>query len=114
VGSVTAYDALTGRRYRVLYRLPDNSQTDKRGFKTKREAELFLANVDVAKSRGEFVSASQARITVGEWAEQWLATQVQLTHPQSTSSLSYAAPTGTSSCSSPTRASGGARWPRCA
>ncbi len=78
MGSVTPYDTTTGRRYRVRYRLPDNSQTDKRGFKTKREAELFLANVDVAKSRGEFVSASQSRITVGEWAEQWLATQVQL------------------------------------
>ena len=78
MGSVTPYDTSTGRRYRVRYRLPDNAQTDKRGFKTKREADLFLANVEVSKSRGEFVSASQSRITVAEWAEQWLATQVQL------------------------------------
>jgi len=78
VGSITPYSTTGGRRYRVRYRLPDNSQTDKRGFKTKREAELFLANVEVAKSRGEFVSANQSRITVAEWAEQWLANQVQL------------------------------------
>lgn len=67
-----------GRRYRVRYRLPDRSQTDKRGFKTKREAELFLATVEVSQARGEFVSVSRSRISVGEWAEDWLATQVQL------------------------------------
>jgi len=78
MGSVTPYDTSSGRRYRVRYRLPDNSQTDKRGFRTKREADLFLANVKVSKSGGEFVSASQSRITVAEWAEQWLATQVQI------------------------------------
>lgn len=56
MGSVTPYETSTGRRYRVRYHAcPTSSQTDKRGFKTKREAELFLANVDVAKSRGEFV-----------------------------------------------------------
>jgi hypothetical protein len=32
-------------------------------------------NVEVLKSRGEFISANQSRITVAEWAEQWLATQ---------------------------------------
>lgn len=32
----------------------------------------------MAKSRCEFVSANQSRITVAEWAEQWLATQIQL------------------------------------
>jgi integrase len=78
VGSVTPYEVSSGRRYRVRYRLPDHSQTDKRGFKTKREAELFLASVEVAKSRGEFVSASQSRVALGEWAEMWLANQLQL------------------------------------
>ncbi len=78
MGSVSAYEVSGGRRYRVRYRLPDRSQTDKRGFKTKREAELFLASVEVSQARGEFVSASRSRVVVGEWAEQWLATQVQL------------------------------------
>lgn len=78
MGSVTPYDTASGRRYRVRYRLPDFSQTDKRGFKTKREAELYLASVEVAKSRGEFVAARLSRITVAEWAESWLASQLQL------------------------------------
>lgn len=53
------------------------SQTDKRGFRSKREAELFIASVEVSQARGDFVSAARLRITVGEWAVQWLATQVQ-------------------------------------
>src|SRR4051812_3791440 len=78
MGSVTPYDTSTGRRYRVRYRLPDRSQTDKRGFKTKREAEIFLASVEVSQARGDFVSVARSRIPVAEWAEQWLAAQVQL------------------------------------
>jgi integrase len=78
MGSVTPYETGSGKRYRVRYRLPDHSQTDKRGFKTKRDADLFLASVEVTKARGEFISASQSRISLGEWAELWLANQVQL------------------------------------
>jgi integrase len=78
MGSVTPYETGLGKRYRVRYRLPDHSQTDKRGFKTKRDAELFLASVEVTKARGEFVSASQSKISLGEWAERWLAGQLQL------------------------------------
>ena len=34
----------------IFYRTPSGSQTKKRGFKTKREAELFAATVEVAKA----------------------------------------------------------------
>ena len=78
MGSVTPYETSGGKRYRVRYRLPDHSQTDKRSFKTKRVAELFLASVEVTKARGELVSASQSKIPLGEWAERWLAGQLQL------------------------------------
>lgn len=54
------------------------TQTDKRGFTTKREAGLFLPSVEVTKARGEFVLASQSTISLGEWADLWLASQVQL------------------------------------
>jgi len=64
MGSVTPYETGSGKRYRVRYRLPDHSQTDKRGFKTKRDAELFLASVEVTKARGEFVSASQSKVSL--------------------------------------------------
>jgi integrase len=78
MGSVSAYETASGKRYRVRYRQPDKSQTDKRGFRTKREAELFLASVEVTKSRGEYVSAAKSRITVGETAIEWIDAQAQL------------------------------------
>lgn len=61
--------------WRVRYRTPDNRQTDKRGFTTKRDAEAFAASVEVSKLRGEYVAPSRARITVGELGPGWLERQ---------------------------------------
>ena len=72
MGSVTPYETGGGRRYRVRYRKPDHSQTDKRGFRTKREAELFLASVEVAKSTGRYIDPSRARVSIGEWMTLWV------------------------------------------
>lgn len=72
MGSVTPYDSAAGKRYRVRYRKSDNSQTDKRGFKTKREAELFLASVEVSKARGEYIDSNAGRILVGDLGVEWL------------------------------------------
>lgn len=60
-------------RYRVRYRTPGKRQTDKRGFRTKREAQLFAATVEVSKARGEFISASAGRGTVSEALALWTA-----------------------------------------
>ncbi|MGB4779290.1 tyrosine-type recombinase/integrase [Microbacterium sp.] len=73
MGSVQPYETKDGRRYRVRYRRPDNTQTDKRGFTTKKDALLFLASVEVKKAQGEFIDASKSRITVGELGPSWLA-----------------------------------------
>ncbi|MBK4347237.1 tyrosine-type recombinase/integrase [Lacisediminihabitans changchengi] len=78
MGTVTSYATTEGKRYRVLYRKPDHSQTSKRGFRTKRDAELFLASVEISKSRGEFVNASDGRVSVQTLAETWLASQTHL------------------------------------
>lgn len=75
MGSVIPHDPASGRRYQVSDRLRDFSQTDKPGVKTKREADLYLASVEAAKSR---VAARLSRITVAEWAESWLVSQLQL------------------------------------
>ncbi|GGH33921.1 tyrosine-type recombinase/integrase [Microbacterium album] len=72
-GSISSYSTAKGRRYRVRYVKPDKSQTDKRGFKTKREAEVFLASVTVAKATGEYIDPALSRITVGQLAPVWLA-----------------------------------------
>lgn len=60
-------------RWRVRYRKPDKSQTDKRGFRTKREAEIFLASVTVAKAVGEYLDPALARVTVEQLSGRWLA-----------------------------------------
>lgn len=78
MASVTPYSTATGKRYRVRYRTPDHRQTDKRGFKTKREAELFLASVEISKARGEYIDAADSKISVGQIGEAWLKRQTHL------------------------------------
>lgn len=78
MGSVLSYEAAGGRRYRVMYRTPDHRQTTKRGFKTKREAELYLATVETNKARGEYIDASAARVTIASLGTEWLANQTHL------------------------------------
>lgn len=41
--TISSYTTQGGVRYRVRYRKPDGSQTDKRGFKRKRDAEQWAA-----------------------------------------------------------------------
>ena len=76
--SVSAYESSAGKRYRVRYRRPDHTQTDKRGFATKREAELFLASVEVSKARGEYVNVVDARARLSDLGAAWLAHQTHL------------------------------------
>ena len=65
MATISRYETKSGATlYRVRYRKPDGKQTDRRGFKTKREAELFAATVEVAKAKGEYVSPSLGRVTV--------------------------------------------------
>ncbi len=71
-GSITTYSTAAGSRYRVRYRKPNGSQTDKRGFKTKREATAFLATVEVGKSRGTYLDPSEGNRTVTDFAQAWL------------------------------------------
>lgn len=72
MATIESYRTKSGKRYRVRYRTPDHRQTDKRGFRTKRDAETFAATVEVEKLRGEYVAPSLGRITVAELAPDWL------------------------------------------
>ena len=72
---VQAYETKQGKRYRVRYRTPDNRQTDKRGFRTKREAQRFANTVEVAKLRGEYANPADARRTVAALGQAWLQRQ---------------------------------------
>lgn len=78
MATIEPYTTKAGRRYRVRYRTPDRRQTDKRGFKTKREAEAFAASVEVAKLSGEYVAHAAGRLTVDDAARAWLSGKVGL------------------------------------
>lgn len=62
--------------YRVRYRKPDGKQTDKRGFRRKRDAEIFAATVEVDKLTGNYIAPSLGRMTVGELHPKWYERQV--------------------------------------
>lgn len=76
MATVERYQTTSGAtRYRVRYRTPDRRQTDKRGFKTKRDAEQWAAKNEIDKLRGEYVAPALGKITVGELGPGWLARQ---------------------------------------
>ena len=64
MGSIESYETSGGKRYRVRYRRPDHTQTDKRGFRTKREAELFMASTEVSLARGEYIDVQATRAKI--------------------------------------------------
>lgn len=90
MGSITPYNTASGKRYRVRWRTPDRRQTDKRGFLTKRDAQQFLASVEVSMNRGEYVSPTAGKITVGELAADWLRNKEASLKPSSYRSLALA------------------------
>ncbi|QZY52886.1 tyrosine-type recombinase/integrase [Leucobacter tenebrionis] len=78
MATIKPYTTASGKRYRVRYRKPDGSQTDKRGFKTKREAELFLASTTISKATGDYIDPQAGRTTISALGETWLAGQTHL------------------------------------
>jgi len=78
MATIDSYETKAGKRYRVRYRTPDHRQTDKRGFRTKREAQAFAASVEVSKMRGEFIAPADSRKTIGDLGDAWLARQTHL------------------------------------
>jgi len=73
MATIKPYATAAGKRYRVRYRKPDKTQTDKRGFKTKKEAELFAASVTVSKATGDYIDPVLGNATVAHLADAWLA-----------------------------------------
>ena len=72
MGSIEPYEVASGKRYRVRYRDPKHTQRLRAGFATKRAAEEFLASITVSKSRGEYVDPTEAKVTIGSLAAEWL------------------------------------------
>lgn len=72
MATIEPYDTKAGRRWRVRYRRPDRRQTDKRGFKTKRDAQAFAATVETSKLKGAYIDPTGGRTTIGELGKQWV------------------------------------------
>ncbi len=66
MGSVESYTTVHGKRYRIRYRDSDRRSKEKGAFRTKREAEDYLASVVVAIMRGDYVDPKDSRLTVSE------------------------------------------------
>jgi len=76
--SIRPYETTDGRRYRARYWDPAHHQREKRGFRTKKDAEEFLAGVTVRTARGEYVDPAAGRATIGELGVAWLANRPHL------------------------------------
>jgi hypothetical protein len=74
MANVTRYKTTKGEtRYRVRYRKPDGTQTDKRGFRRKIDAENWAAeHVTIAKATNSYVDPEDGKRRVGDLYEQWL------------------------------------------
>lgn len=96
MASIERYEVKTGRnarertRYRVRYRTPAGRQTDKKGFRTKDEAERWIAHTITGMDKGEYVSASSGRLPVGALADTWLAKKKALLKKSAYESLESA------------------------
>jgi predicted DNA-binding WGR domain protein len=84
MGSVHPYTTASGaKRYRISYRRPDHGQTSERGFTTKRDAELRLAELEVSKARGEYVDPASAAVTISTFGRDWLTQREGVLKPSS-------------------------------
>ncbi|MGH2808574.1 MAG: tyrosine-type recombinase/integrase [Actinomycetota bacterium] len=59
--------------YKVRYRDPDRKERS-RTFHKKIDAEEFARSVETDISRGDYLDPSAGKVTLGHWAEEWLAT----------------------------------------
>jgi hypothetical protein len=88
MGTIEPYETAKGKRYRVRYRTPNHRQTDKRGFRTKHDAQQFLASVETLNASGDVISSSDSRILVRDWAGVWLGSRINL-KPTTLSAYEY-------------------------
>jgi integrase len=76
MATIEKYETKSGATlYAVRYRKPDNKQTWKRGFTTKRDAQRFANTVEVSKMTGEYIAPSLGKVTVGALGPDWLERQ---------------------------------------
>ena len=79
MATIERYETSSGAtRYRVRYRTPDNRQTTKRGFETKRDAQAWSHQLEVDKRRGAYVAPAAGRVKLGDYGREWLDSKHKL------------------------------------
>src|SRR4051794_23353734 len=63
--------------YEARWREPDSRQR-KRSFKKKSDAERYLTTIESSLLTGGYVDPSRSKVTIGEYAEQWMAGRTRL------------------------------------
>lgn len=63
--------------YMVRWRTPEGRSRMKK-FTRKRDADAFLVEMESSKLKGSYVDPARARVSVGEWAQLWLAGKANL------------------------------------
>jgi integrase len=82
MATISAYETASGATsYAVRYRKPDNRQTMRRGFRTKRAAEQWANKIETDKATGAYIAPTLGRITVGGLAARWLARKERASAP---------------------------------
>lgn len=86
--TIRQYQTKSGKRYEVRYRKPDGTDTGKRGFKRKMDADAWgAANVTTAKSVGAYIDPQAGRRLVEDFWEPWLAAKKTKAKPSYIKSL---------------------------
>jgi integrase len=83
MGSVHSYSTKSGKRYLVRYFKPDMTQAAKRGFRTKRDAEAYLATVEVAIGNNQYIDPGDGHVTISALGVVWLQNQAAVLKPSS-------------------------------
>jgi integrase len=90
MSTVSAYTTKSGPRWRVRYRTSDGQSTGRRGFATRRDAQLFAATLVVRKAAGDVLPASAGEVTVGHLAPLWLRRKQRSAAPSHFRTLEWA------------------------
>lgn len=83
MGSIHPYQAAGGKRYLVRYKKPDGRQGNKRGFRTKAEAEQFLASTSVSIATNQFIDPRGTKMRIADLGAVWLDDQAAVLKPSS-------------------------------
>lgn len=81
MASISSYETKSGRRFMVQWRTSDHKARKKRGFKTKREAELWRAKTLTAINEGTYVEPSASDVSIGVLGPRWLASKKSVSKP---------------------------------